>query len=103
MNADGTRVTLDVARRIALAIGDKPENAIRAAGSLLEDQGDDAPDPRLLGLDPHDEVVQKIMASDLSDQRKNNMLKTRRRILDARKRADLEELEFLISPESEAI
>lgn len=107
VNDDGTRVTLDVARRIALAIDDKPENAIRAAGSLLELEDlapiDPPADPRQFGLDPKDEVVKKIMATKVSNERKRNMLARRRKILDDRVRADLEEIEFLVDPGTEAV
>lgn len=95
---DGTRVTLDVARRIALAISDKPDSAIRAAGSLLE-QEEASDDPRLHGLDPSDPIVVHILSLDISDQRKEWMLNRRRKILEDRRRADLEEVQFLAEAE----
>lgn len=93
MNDDGTRVTIEKATQIAHAIGDDPRNAIRAAGSLLEDAVAQGPD--LHGLDPNDEVVQNILSLDIDDEERDIMLEHRRKLLALRREQDLRELEML--------
>jgi transcriptional regulator with XRE-family HTH domain len=66
---DGTRVTIDSARKIARAIGDDPSNAIRAAGALL-DRGNDG----LGGLDPNDPVVAHILNLEVDEEMREMML-----------------------------
>lgn len=92
----------EVVARLAKAIRVDYDLLMRAAGLALA--GPDAapkPDPRLVGLDPADPIVQHILGLDISDQRKEWMLNRRRKILDDRRRADLEEVEFLAEVERE--
>lgn len=87
-------MTLDVARRIALAVNDKTENAVRAAGALL-DAEDTEGDPRLRGLDQGDPVVQHILALDLGDdeEMRGFMLDRRRQQVAEQRERDLREIE----------
>ena len=95
----------DVVERFAKGFGLETDDAMWAAGLLIEDPAQDV-DPRLAGLYPGDKVVQAIMALEISNTRKTRMLERRRRILAARERADLEELEeieFLVNPGTDAV
>lgn len=94
----------DVVERFAKGFELETDDVMWAAGLLIEDT---APtDPRLIGLDPNDKVVQAIMELNVSEKRKTRMLERRRRILAERERADLlelEEIEYLIDPGSDAV
>lgn len=94
----------EVVGRLAKAIHQDYDELMRAAGLALAGP-DEAPepDPRLRGLDPKDPVVVTILGLDISDVRKERMLNRRRKILEERRRADLEELEFLIDPGTDAV
>lgn len=83
---DGTRVTIDSARKIARAIGDDPTNAIRAAGALL-DRGEDG----LGGLDPNDPVVAHILGLDIDDDMRGMMLDRYRENLERDRQRYLEQ------------
>lgn len=92
----------DVVERFAKGFDLETDDAMWAAGLLIEDPAQGI-DPRLAGLDPNDKVVQTILALDVSDERKARMLNRRRQILADRERADLEEIEFLVEPGTEAV
>lgn len=83
----------DVVGRFAKAFGLEIDDAMWAAGLLVEGQAEEA-DPRLLGLDPADEVVQFIMSLEVDDVQRERMLERRRLILAERARADIEEIRF---------
>jgi transcriptional regulator with XRE-family HTH domain len=63
MKGDGGGVTVDSVRRVALALGDDPENALRAAGN------NGAPP------DEQDEEVALIMRAPVDDSLKQEMLR----------------------------
>lgn len=101
MMGETKRVSVDTVRLVAQVAGDDPEAVLAMAAGSLAELSDR--DPRLDGLDPNDRVVQTIMALDISDERKERMLNRRRQILADRERADLEEIDFLVEPGSEAV
>lgn len=92
----------EVVAKLSKVIRQDYDQLMRAAGLALAGP-EEAPDPRLRGLDPNDRVVQTIMALDISNERKERMLSRRRKILADRERADLEEIEFLIEPGNRAV
>lgn len=98
----------EVAQRFAEGFDVPADEVMWAAGLAIEDTGgNDAarPDPLLagLGLSPDDPIVQHILGLDISDQRKEWMLNRRRKILEDRRRADLEEVQFLAEVEREQL
>jgi transcriptional regulator with XRE-family HTH domain len=94
----------EVAKRFADGFSVDADEVMWAAGLAIEDRNEaTAPDPRLRGLDPNDRVVQAIMALDISEDRRTRMLNRRRKILADRERADLEEIEFLVDPGTDAV
>lgn len=94
----------EIVAKLANVIRVDFDRLMRAAGlALAESESAPKPDPRLIGLDPNDRVVKAILALDVSEARKGRMLNRRRQILADRERADLEEIEFLVDPGTEAV
>ena len=93
---------MDVVERFAKGFDLETDDVMWAAGLLFEDPSHVA-DPRLAGLDPNDKVVRAIMNLDISEVRRTRMLNRRRQILADRERADLEEIDFLVDPGTDAV
>lgn len=70
-NGDGGSVTVDSARRIAQALGDEPDEALRAAGDLVADRGLDGQDEEMALIDraPVDDNLKAIMRQRLTERR----------------------------------
>lgn len=97
----------EVVAKLSKVIRQDYDQLMRAAGLALATPETAPPDPRLRGLDLrglalNDRVVQTIIELDISKERKQRMLDRRRKILADRERADLEEIEFLVDPGTEA-
>lgn len=87
-----------IVERFAKAFGLETDDAMWAAGMLIDEQATD-PDPRLTGLDPNDAVVSRIMSLDVSEPFRSQLLSRYRRVLEARRQADLEEIDMLAERE----
>lgn len=92
LNDAPTRVTIEVASKIARARGDDPANAIRAAGALLDTE-DEAQDPRLAGLDPIDPAVRRILDGPWDEGMKDFMLHELRRTRARQTQEELDRIE----------
>lgn len=92
--------TIETVRLVAQIVGDDPDTVLaRVAGSLVDDE---IHDPRLEGLDPHDEVVQEILSRrDVTETWKAFALQRRRQILELRRQQDLQALEMEIQQMNE--
>jgi transcriptional regulator with XRE-family HTH domain len=79
-------VTIDSVRRIALALGDEPENALRAAGNI---PGDAAPAPQ-------DEEVALIMRAPVDDDLREIMLRKLYELRERDRQRRIEDLQTMI-------
>lgn len=86
--------SLDLAIRVADATRTPRETAAAAGGFAMRDDDDAEPDPRLVGLDPNDDVVRLIMSLSVDEGLRSRMLNRRRQVLADRARADIEEVRF---------
>jgi transcriptional regulator with XRE-family HTH domain len=70
-NGDGGNVTVDSARRIAMALGDDPDEALKAAGDLVADRALDGRDEELALIDraPVDDDLKAVMRQKLLERR----------------------------------
>ena len=75
-NGEGGSVTVDSARRIALALGDDPDEALRAAGDLVADRALDGQDEELALIDraPVDDDLKAVMRRKLLERRERERL-----------------------------
>jgi DNA-binding XRE family transcriptional regulator len=97
-NEDRRPESLELAIKVADVTNTAREVAVVAAGFAMPQAEFD---PRLAGLDPNDPIVRHIDGLNISEQRKQWMFDRRRKILEDRRRADLEEVQFLAEVERE--
>lgn len=83
----------DVVERFAKGFGLEADDAMWAAGLLIEDSAEDA-DPRMNGLNPNDPVVAHIMRLEVDEEMRGFMLDRRREQIAQRNEQDLREIEF---------
>jgi hypothetical protein len=86
----------DVVERFARAFSIEPDDAMWAAGLLIEDESAFGTDPRLHGLNPEDEVVRHIMSLNIDEERRERMLNRQRQIVALRVRQDIEEIDLML-------
>ena len=100
------RPTLDKLTAIADVLG-KPRRELWLQAGLVagDDVNTEEPeelDPRLEGLDPHDQIVREIMSrEDVTEVWRTFALQRRRQILELRRRQDLQALEMEIQQMNE--
>ena len=87
--------SLELAIRLADATRSSREVAAAAAGFAMPDDSEEAPDPRLRGLDPKDPVVIHIVNLDIDEEMRRFMLDYHRQKLALRREQDILEVDIM--------
>lgn len=93
-NEDRRPETPELAIKVATVTRQQPDRALVAAGFAI--QIEDDLDPRLVGLDPGDPVVQHILSAPVTERMRELMLDRRRQQIAHRDAQDIAELEFWV-------